>query len=405
MDKKFYIQCETCGEIIDSLGIWFAIGQKCPFCGAGPCLIKYYKNGILPNLVESREAATSFWSFKGCLPIANDFPVQYPHIALPPIERLHFMEKHAVDVHNKRVVIYGHRFDLSPYTHSFKDLAGILIAEVLHNLNIREYSLASTGNLACAYAHFCYQLGIMCHAHVPDTINIYNKRMIRKFGTLNIYNKPYSQVKEEAKIFSSLRKCVCSAGTFDPIRIEAKKLIPFMWYLNTKNNFLPQMPTVYIQAVSGGTGPIGVYKGLTELYQEGLISKFPKFMLVQGDKCAPMAEGWVRAEEQDFSEGWERLYHSIEAPKSSIPTLATGNPIAYPYLAKKVKKTGGKFIQIEEERTPIFCDYFNMTAFANNIGPAAGVAVQGCHDLLKSNDIVDGDVVMINIGEALKQEE
>lgn len=402
MDKKFYIQCETCGEIIDSLPIWFALGQNCPFCGVGPCFIKYYKQGVLSKILEPSKTTTSFWSFKGCLPVENNHVVQLPYIVLPQIERLFFMERFAKDAYGKRLVIYGHRFDLSPYTHSFKDLAGVLIAEILRSLDINEYALASTGNLACAYAYFCRQLGITCYAHVPKTINAYNENTILFNGLLCVYNKPYSQVKEEAKNFSAQKECVCSAGTFDPIRIEAKKLIPFMWYLNVKNNLLPQMPTVYIQAVSGGTGPIGVYKGLNELYQEGLISKFPRFMLVQGDGCAPMAKGWACAEEQNFSEGWERLYHAQEAPKSLIPTLATGDPIAYPYLAKKVKKTGGKFIQIEEAKTHLFCDYFNQTAMYNNIGPAAGVAVQGCCDLLHTDHIKDGDVIMINIGESLK---
>ena len=66
----------------------------------------------------------------------------------------------------------------------------------------------------------------------------------------------YSKAKNLAEKFSKDKKILTSGGTFDPMRVEAKKTIPFEWLRQMKD-----FPTAYIQALSGGTGPIGVIKG------------------------------------------------------------------------------------------------------------------------------------------------
>jgi len=48
-------------------------------------------------------------------------------------------------------------------------------------------------------------------------------------------------------------------------------------------------PDWYIQAVSGGIGPLGVLKGFSELRDAGLIERIPKIACVQAEGCAPMA--------------------------------------------------------------------------------------------------------------------
>lgn len=46
-------------------------------------------------------------------------------------------------------------------------------------------------------------------------------------------------------------------------------------------------PDWYIQAVSGGLGPLGVYQGFKELFSMGLIDRIPKLAIVRL-KAAPM---------------------------------------------------------------------------------------------------------------------
>ena len=83
------------------------------------------------------------------------------------------------------------------------------------------------------------------------------------------------------------------------------------------------IPDVFIQAVSGGTGPIGVYKGSKELIENNLTNKIPKIFLYQSEFCSPMADAYTRAMKMGFEDKWFNEYEVIENPKK-ITTLATG---------------------------------------------------------------------------------
>ena len=52
-------------------------------------------------------------------------------------------------------------------------------------------------------------------------------------------------------------------------------------------------PDWFLQAVSGGIGPIGVQKGFEELYKMGLIDRVPKIGVVQVTGCSPMVQAFA----------------------------------------------------------------------------------------------------------------
>ena len=165
---------------------------------------------------------------------------------------------------------------------------------------------------------------------------------------------------------------------------------------------LPEFPTVYIQALSGGTGPLGIIKGCKELINLKLIEKVPRFILTQSNKCSPMADAWQEAKNKNFPEGWEKKYPIYKSPKTEIPTLATGNPSAYPRLAKTIKKHGGEIISFDEQFN---VDVARLVAFEASIrmGPAAAVAVGGFFNALKQNLIKNKDVIVLCIGEGIRR--
>ncbi len=67
-----------------------------------------------------------------------------------------------------------------------------------------------------------------------------------------------------------------------------------------------KFPDVYIQAVSGGTGPIAIDKGIREISHVYPELKNPRFLLVQTDGCDPMVQAWEKAEADGFPEGFEK---------------------------------------------------------------------------------------------------
>jgi threonine synthase len=146
-------------------------------------------------------------------------------------------------------------------------------------------------------------------------------------------------------------------------------------------------PDWYIQAISGGMGPLGVYKGFRELQQLGMIDRIPAMAPIQADGCAPMVESWKK--------GLEKA-EPVLSPKTRIETLATGDPgRTYVMLRKQVNETHGVFESVSDE------DAFRaMHVLAKMEGisaePAAAVAFAGLFKLVRAGIIKPTDTVVVN---------
>ncbi len=146
-------------------------------------------------------------------------------------------------------------------------------------------------------------------------------------------------------------------------------------------------PDWYIQAVSGGMGPIGVWRGFHELYQMGLVDKIPKLAIIQAAGCAPMVNS--------FEKGLETA-EIVEQPSSVINVLSTGNPgPAYPYLRNLVLQHGGAFVKVEDEAT-----FRALRVMAQLEGlsmePAAAVACAGLIKMMQEGLINADETVVVN---------
>ena len=188
-----------------------------------------------------------------------------------------------------------------------------------------------------------------------------------------------------------------SNGNIDPIRIEAKKTMVFEWLRQ-----LGKMPDVYIQAVSGGTGPIAIDKGVREIQSLNPGLKNPRLILIQPDKCDPMVQAWEKAEKDNFPIGFENNYPIIDNPETTIPTLATGHPTTYPIIARLVKAAEGTFVRIAEDK---ISDFARLIAFESKVmlGPASAVCIAGFFEALKKGLINNGEMVLLNVGEGVRR--
>ena len=178
---------------------------------------------------------------------------------------------------------------------------------------------------------------------------------------------------------------------------EAKKTMVFEWLRQIK-----RLPDVYIQAVSGGTGPIALDKGIRELGGLYPNLKMPRLLMVQPDQCDPMVQAWEQAERAGFPDGFEQDYPVLDNPQTAVPTLATGNPATYPIIAKLVKRSGGTFMRMQECK---LAAYARLAAFERKVllGPASAVCIAGFFESLKKGLIKDGECVLLNTGEGVRR--
>jgi threonine synthase len=269
-------------------------------------------------------------------------------------------------------------------TASFKDRQASVAISVMREQNIAEAVVASTGNVAIAYSAYAARAGIKMWTFLTSMVPgekmreaaIYGGEVIKVTGT-------YDHTKIVAASFADSKGLFLDRGIKSVAAIESMKTMAFemVEQLGWKS------PDWFIQAVSGGMGPIGVAKGFEELKELGVVDKVPAIAVIQADGCAPM----VRA----FKNG-QRVATPIENPQTMIATLATGNPgRAYELLYDLIGQNGGTMEAADDEEA------YNATHLIArteglSVEPATAVAFAGLIKLARRGIIKPHETVVIN---------
>lgn len=277
-------------------------------------------------------------------------------------------------------------------TGSFKDRQATVAISALREMGVDELVVASTGNVAIAYAAYTARAGIKLWAFFPSLAPgdkmreaaLYGAEVMKITGT-------YDQTKELAARFAKTKDVFLDKGIKSVAAIEAMKTMAYeiaeQLGQQLENGERWRAPDWFLQSVSGGMGPIGVGKGFREMYDFGLVDKMPALGLIQSTGCAPMVEAFGRG---------QRISTPIDSPQTIIATLATGNPgRAYELLYDYVRDYGGTFISASDEEA------FNaIRILARNDGisvePATGVTFAGLFKMVREGIIRPDDVVVVN---------
>ncbi len=269
-------------------------------------------------------------------------------------------------------------------TASFKDRQASVAISVMREQGISEAVVASTGNVAIAYSAYAARAGIKMWTFLTSMVPgekmretaIYGGEVIKVTGT-------YDQAKVVASSFADSKGLFLDRGIKSVAAIESMKTMAFeiVEQLGWKS------PDWFIQAVSGGMGPLGVAKGFEEMIALGVVDKVPALGVIQSDGCAPM----VRA----FKNG-QRVATPVENPQTIIATLSTGNPgRAYELLYDLIGQNGGAMETATDEEA------FNATRLLArteglSVEPATAVAFAGLFKLARRGIIKPDEVVVIN---------
>jgi threonine synthase len=399
-NNKYYLQCRECKHEISGLKEWFESRQKCPECGNKWVDAKYHDDAekIRDLILNNSGDPNSVFYYFDFLPILDEENIITRGEGVIPVENWTFLEQFAKEKYNLDITVNVYRNDLNQGTNTFKDVAASVAASALKENGINQYAVASTGNIASAFSHYLALADINLSVFMPNDALKANESEVSAYGQQVFrVNGDYAAAKKVAADYSSKYNILLSGGNTDPMRVEAKKTMVFEWLRQTG-----ELPGVYIQALSGGTGPIAIEKGCDEIQELGLFDKRPRYIMVQPDGCDPMTAGWNDAKAKGFPEGWEKVYPIYENPTTAVPTLATGNPATFPIIASIVKQSGGEIITTKESET---ADIARLVVFEKGvkIGPASTVAVNGFFEALKQDLIKDGENVLINIGESMNR--
>ena len=286
-------------------------------------------------------------------------------------------------------------------TSSFKDRQAAVTIAALKEGGVTEMVAASTGNVAISLSAYAARAGIKLWAFVTSLVPGVKMREIALYGSQVVkITGSYDQAKQVAAEFARQRGLYQDMGARTVTAVEAMKTIAFeiAEQLTMQQGPLPgpnhnhsapkwRTPDWYIQAISGGMGPLGVYKGFRELQQLGMIDRIPAIAPIQADGCAPMVDSWKKGLE---------IAEPVLSPKTRIETLATGDPgRTYVMLRRQVNETHDVFESVSDE------DAFRaMHVLAKMEGisaePAAAVAFAGLFKLVRAGVIKPTDTVVVN---------
>lgn len=370
-----FLQCVECGH---EQAYQAGVPTVCDRCHSSWVEAHYdytaYKRALLQGLPGR---AFNIWRYHEVLPIRNPRSLDLETVGGTP---MYLSRRFASDLGHEHVYIKDERF--GP-TSSFKDRqAAVSVAAMVEN-GLQEAVIASTGNAAVAYAAACARAGIKLWVFMTSMVPQEKLREVALYGAEVIkVSGTYDQTKAIAAEFARRRGFMLDRGATSLPSRESMKTIAY----EIVEQLGWRAPDWYIQAVSGGLGPLGVYHGFQELFAMGLIDRVPSLAVIQAEGCAPMVQAFQSRQE----------FASPVMPNTRIAILSTGDPgKTYTYLWKLTQQYGGTMEAVSDGEA-----FSAMRTLAKSEGlavePATAVAFAGLAKMIQKGTFKADDLVVIN---------
>lgn len=362
--------------------------HQCPECGGDWLDVTYDYEAVAQDWPEAlRSRPFDMWRYRELLPLRNEANRVTMGEGGTPLLRAVNLGLMLGCPH-----IYVKDERQGP-TGSFKDRQASLSISVMKELGITEAVVASTGNVAISYSAYSALAGIKLWAFLTSLVPPEKMREVALYGSEVVkVTATYDQTKKVAAQFADRKELFLDRGIRSISARESMKTVAFeiaeqLPLLIGPAETVWRTPDWYIQSVSGGMGPAGIWKAYQELMRMGLVDRMPKLACVQAAGCAPMVHS--------FKKGLDEV-EPVLNPQTLVITVATGNPgPAYHHLAEIVREHGGAFTAVSDEET-----FHAMHVMAKLDGlsmeTAAAMAFAGLFKLLNEGTIRRDEVIVVN---------
>ena len=383
-EHRVWLECADCGHRIP----YTRPMKSCQQCGGQWLDARYDYDAIRKMWPQAlRERTFDMWRYRELLPLRNDdFRVTMGEGGTPLL--------HATNLGLMLGCphIYFKDERQGP-TGSFKDRQASLAISVMKEHGVTEAIVASTGNVAISYSAYSALAGIKMWTFLTSLVPSEKMREVALYGSEVIkVTATYDQTKKVAADFAARKGIFLDRGIRGISAREGMKTVAFEIGEQLPALLGPgetpwRAPDWYFQSVSGGMGPVGVWKAFEELMILGLVDRMPKLACIQAAGCAPMVNS--------FNKGLEDA-EPVLNPQTRVITIATGSPgPAYAYLRRVILEHGGAFEAVTDEET-----FRAMHVMAKLDGismePAAATAFAGVFKLLSKGVIKRDEVIVVN---------
>ena len=397
MSSNFVVECLDCGH----QSPYTATSTHCPKCN-GEWRSTIYDLDTLKKTLPAKlkERPFDLWRYRELLPVRTTNPeITLGEGGTPLIRAVNL----GMMLGCPHIYIKDER---QGPTASFKDRQAAVTIAALKEAGVTEAVIASTGNVAISYSAYAARAGIKLWAFITSLVPPVKMLEAALYGTQVVkVTGNYDQAKQVAAEFASQRAMYVDKGVRSITTVDSMKTISFEIAEQLTQIYGPpgqsngseqstapkaiwRSPNWYIQAVSGGLGPVGVLKGFNEMKEMGFIDNIPAVANIQAEGCAPMVHAW--RDNKDIAE-------PVKVPRTHIATLATGDPgRTYSILRERMLNgAGGTFESVSDEEA-----FRAMHIVAKmegiSVEPATAVAFAGLIKMARAGEIKSSDVIVIN---------
>lgn len=317
--------CDSCGKTypISSL-IW-----KCPADGGLLNLENYGAQGTANfSLNQLRDRQASLWRYREALPFDLDYQ-GWRFVTMGE----GFTPFVPVNMQNPNILL---KVEYASPTLSFKDRGAAVLIAKAQELGVTRLVEDSSGNAGTAVAAYARRAGIECDIFVPESASAKKIKQIAAHGA-HVHQVPGSREDTAAAAIESVEKggAFYASHIYNPLFFEGTKTYAFeIW-----EQLGGAVPDVVVLPVGHGTLVLGTYYGFKELQNAGLIDHLPRFLCIQAENCAPLAEAFDAGKtEAEF----------VQNLGTEAEGIAIANPPRSRQILAAVRDTGGVITTVPE---------------------------------------------------------
>ncbi|MDR1765154.1 MAG: threonine synthase [Lachnospiraceae bacterium] len=278
-------KCIACGAETDATP---DVGL-CPKCG-GVMDIRYdyayIRRSINRQILENRKVF-SMWRYREFLPVPAS--VSFPKL------RVGWSPLYRADTLAARLgvrTLYIKDDGLNP-TASLKDRASAMAVAKATEAQAGIIACSSTGNAASSLAGNAAAAGFETYIFVPGRAPKSKVAQLLMFGAHVIsVQGTYEETFELSRAAIARYGWYNRNAAINPYLIEGKKTVAF----EIAEQLGWEMPDYIAISVGDGCTIAGLWKGLTDLYQAGLVDRLPKLLSVQAAGCCPINRSFESGE-------------------------------------------------------------------------------------------------------------
>ncbi|MFO7835392.1 MAG: threonine synthase [Candidatus Thorarchaeota archaeon] len=376
--RMTHLHCPNCGKK-------YKAEPGISYCSCGSPIfaqydIKAVSEDIANNDFPGRE--NSMWRYASLLPVDSRRAVTLGEGWTPLLSSKRIHEYMGLES------VYIKQESQNP-TLSFKD-RGLSAAISKHTqLRSNHFVIPSAGNAAISMSAYAAAAGALATVYMPENTHESFFQACSQYGTEVIAVKGTiadcgTAVQKNEGVWTDI------STTKEPFRVEGKKTLGFE--ICEQMNW--SLPEVIICPTGGGTALLGIWKGIQELENVGLIDGTrPRMFAAQSDGCAPV----VRA----FKAG-SKTIEPWEDSETKALGLRVPKPFADELILDILRESEGGAVAVDEKSIG---KTRRLVAEDEGIDmcPEAAVAIAGAKKLVEQRNIdKNEDVVVLNTGSGVR---